>query len=222
MLRPTAASSARSGTARGNRRPCRRCSGRGRRRGRACGPERRGRAGGLAVTQGVEGNLHALKQFLDDHAGAGGAEGALTSTSSMAWSAWAMSRQIRTPLPRARPSALTAQRPPSEAAKREAAGASAKRGAGGRDAVFGHELLGEDLRGLHSFCQSSTRRLSGPTTVRSGRVAGAQGGGSEDAKTFCAISCGIRVNETAVNNYINVTKNASKVALVGWSMALLY
>ena len=50
----------------------------------------------------------------------------LTSTSWMAWSAWAMSRQIKTPLPRARPSALTAQRPPSEAANREAAGESAK------------------------------------------------------------------------------------------------
>ena len=36
-----------------------------------------------------------------------------------------MSRQIKTPLPRARPSALTAQRPPREAAKREAEGESA-------------------------------------------------------------------------------------------------
>ena len=50
----------------------------------------------------------------------------LTSTSSMARSACAMSRQIKTPLPSARPSALTAQRPPREAAKREAEGESAK------------------------------------------------------------------------------------------------
>ena len=66
--------------------------------------------------------------------------------SSTAFSASAWFAQIKTPLPSARPSAFTTHLPPSVAAKflrRGHVGKCSRRG--GRDAVFLHELLGENL-----------------------------------------------------------------------------
>ena len=104
---------------------------------------------GLAVAQRVQGNLRAFEQFLDDDGGARPAEGLLGQNFINGTVRFATVRQIRTPLPRARPSAFTAQMPFSFAANFLADGDIGKSaGAGSGDAVLFHEILRKDLGGL--------------------------------------------------------------------------
>jgi hypothetical protein len=108
----------------------------------------------------------------------------LTRISSIALFASATPVQIKTPLPSARPSAFTAHLPSSDAANFWPALPPKTPGARRRDAVFLHELLGENFRRLelrgfwfgpqmrrpffwNKSTMPSASGLSGPTTVSS-------------------------------------------------------